>query len=112
MSIFAASGGGLFPFILLEEGAQAPFSLPRSAVCCKNLFSISREIFLSFVKQDYICTVNNADMNNNHNISFNEIIRGEHYWIVEALEHGCSDPKTTADLKNQLLQKTGWTWVD
>ena len=51
-------------------------------------------------------------MNNNHNISFNEIIRGEHYWIVEALEHGCSDPKTTADLKNQLLQKTGWTWVD
>lgn len=43
-------------------------------------------------------------------MTFTEILESEFYYLVEAIEHGCSDAKVIENLKSELKGKTGYTW--
>lgn len=45
-------------------------------------------------------------------MTFTEILRSEFYYLVEAIEHGCSDPLVIEQYKAELKDKTGYDWVD
>ncbi len=40
-----------------------------------------------------------------------EIIRSEHYYLVEALEHIEPGHELFQQIKNELFKKTGYTWI-
>lgn len=44
-------------------------------------------------------------------MTFTEILESEFYYLVEAIEHGCSDIETLDRLKKELKSKTGYSWV-
>ncbi len=46
------------------------------------------------------------------NMSFIEILESEHYHLIEALEHGSSDPEIMENLKTELFEKTGFKYTD
>ena len=56
----------------------------------------------------------NSKPNNKTNkpLTFEEILRSEHYRLVEAIEHGCSDKELLESIKNELYEATGWRWID
>jgi hypothetical protein len=45
-------------------------------------------------------------------MTFTEILRSEFYYLVEAIEHGCSDQSIYELLKKELLEKTGYEWQE
>jgi len=45
-------------------------------------------------------------------MTFNEILESEYYYLVEAIEHGSSDTEVIAQLKKELKEKTGYSWID
>lgn len=45
-------------------------------------------------------------------MTFTEILRSEFYYLVEAIEHGCSDESIIQDLKETLFNETGYKWID
>ena len=45
-------------------------------------------------------------------MTFTEILSSEFYYLIEALEHGCSDPEIMVALKAELLAKTGYVYID
>jgi len=45
-------------------------------------------------------------------MTFEEILNSEHKHLVEAIEHGSTDPEVINNLKKELKEKTGWVWKD
>lgn len=45
-------------------------------------------------------------------MTFTQVIESEFYYLVEAIEHGCSDQKVMVLLKKELFEKTGYKWID
>ncbi len=45
-------------------------------------------------------------------MTFTEILRSEFYYLVEAIEHGCSDVAILQNLKETLFTETGYRWID
>ena len=43
-------------------------------------------------------------------MTFTEILQSEFYPIIEAIEHGCSDPAIMEMLINELYEKTGYKY--
>lgn len=41
-------------------------------------------------------------------MTFIEVLQSEYYYLVEAIEHGSSDPQIIKDLKQELYEKTGY----
>ena len=41
-------------------------------------------------------------------MTFMEVLQSEYYYLVEAIEHGSSDPQIIEDLKQELYEKTGY----
>jgi hypothetical protein len=46
------------------------------------------------------------------NMTFEEILRSEFRYLVEAIEWGSSDPEIEKMLRRELLEKTGYNWRD
>lgn len=44
-------------------------------------------------------------------MTFAQVLESEFYYLVEAIEHGSSDPKVIEDYKVELYNKTGYTWI-
>jgi hypothetical protein len=45
-------------------------------------------------------------------MTFTQVLESDFKYLIESLEHGSSDPKVTAFLKAELLEKTGYSYVD
>jgi hypothetical protein len=45
-------------------------------------------------------------------MTFTEILRSEFYYLVEAIEHGCSDDEVIENYKKELYAKTGYKYID
>lgn len=45
-------------------------------------------------------------------MTFTEVLRSEFYYLVEAIEHGCSDASIIENLKEILFAETGYRWID
>lgn len=45
-------------------------------------------------------------------LTFEEILRSEFYYLVEAIEHGSSDKSLIDSYKEELFQKTRYKWID
>lgn len=45
-------------------------------------------------------------------MSFIEILESKHYYLIEAIEHGSSDPEIIKNCKEELFDKTGYRYVD
>ena len=45
-------------------------------------------------------------------MTFSQVLQSDFYYLVEAIEHGSSDVQIMEDLKQQLLDKTGYVWID
>jgi hypothetical protein len=45
-------------------------------------------------------------------MTFTEVLRSEFYYLVEAIEHGCSDNEVIEKYKNELYAKTGYKYID
>ena len=43
-------------------------------------------------------------------MSFIDVLESEYYYLVEAIEHGCSDDKVIEELKKELYNKTGYKY--
>ena len=44
-------------------------------------------------------------------MTFTEILESEHYHLVEAIEHGSSDPAIMQKCIDDLYNATGYQWV-
>ena len=44
-------------------------------------------------------------------MAFIQVLESEFKYLIEALEHGSSDPKIIKGLKDQLFLKTGYKWI-
>jgi hypothetical protein len=44
-------------------------------------------------------------------MTFIEVLESEFYYIVEAIEHGSSDPNIINNLIEELFQKTGYKYI-
>lgn len=42
------------------------------------------------------------------NMTFIEVLQSEYYYLVEAIEHGSSDPEVIESYREELYKKTGW----
>ncbi|SDS12429.1 hypothetical protein SAMN04487764_1509 [Gillisia sp. Hel1_33_143] len=45
-------------------------------------------------------------------MTFTEILRSEHYPLIEAIEHGSSDADVIELYKKELFEKTGYKYLD
>lgn len=45
-------------------------------------------------------------------LTFDEVLESEFRYLVESLEHGCSDPAIIALLKRELFERTGYVYLD
>ena len=45
-------------------------------------------------------------------MNFTQVLNSEWKWIIESIEHGCSDNSVIENLKTILFEKTGYKWVD
>lgn len=45
-------------------------------------------------------------------LTFIEILQSEYYYLVEAIEHGSTDPEVIELFKKELFDRTGYEWVD
>ena len=45
-------------------------------------------------------------------MTFTEVLRSEFYYLVEAIEHGCSDNEVIENYKKELYTKTGYKYID
>ena len=43
-------------------------------------------------------------------MSFIEILESEHYYLIEAIEHGSSDPEIIKSYMEELFLKTGFRY--
>ena len=44
-------------------------------------------------------------------MTFIQVLNSEWKWIVESIEHGCSDESVIENLKNLLFEKTGYKYI-
>lgn len=44
-------------------------------------------------------------------MSFIEVLESEHKWLVEAIEHGSSDPAVIEAYVKELKEKTGYEYI-
>lgn len=45
-------------------------------------------------------------------MTFTEVLESEFKYLIEAIEHGCSDTEVIENLKAELLEKTGYVYID
>ena len=45
-------------------------------------------------------------------MTFTEVLRSEFYYLVESIEHGCSDNEIIENCKKELYAKTGYKYKD
>ena len=45
-------------------------------------------------------------------MTFQQVLESEFYYLVEAIEHGSSDPEVEKQLRAELKEKTGYKWID
>lgn len=45
-------------------------------------------------------------------MTFTQVLESDFRYLIESLEHGSSDPKVIAFLKAELLEKTGYSYID
>jgi phosphoribosyl-dephospho-CoA transferase len=43
-------------------------------------------------------------------MTFIQVLESEFYYLIEALEHGCSDQEVTTNLVIELKEKTGYEY--
>ena len=43
-------------------------------------------------------------------MTFEEVLNSKHRHLIEAIEHGCSDPELMALIKKELFEKTGYIY--
>ncbi len=46
----------------------------------------------------------------NKPLNFIQILESEFYYLVEAIEHGSSDPEVIRGYRDELLEKTGYRY--
>jgi len=44
-------------------------------------------------------------------MTFTEVLQSEFYYLIEAIEHGSSDPSVITTLIADLYKKTGYTYI-
>ena len=44
-------------------------------------------------------------------MTFIQVLASEYYYLIEAIEHGSSDPDVIENYKKELLAKTGYKYV-
>lgn len=44
-------------------------------------------------------------------MTFIQILESEFYYLVEAIEHGSSDPQVVLDYVDELEEKTGYRYI-
>ncbi len=47
----------------------------------------------------------------NKQMTFTEVLESEYKYLVEQIEHGCSDVVLLQNIKKELLEKTGYKWI-
>jgi len=45
-------------------------------------------------------------------MTFTQVLESDFRYLIESLEHGSFDPKVIAFLKAELLEKTGYSYID
>jgi hypothetical protein len=44
-------------------------------------------------------------------MTFIQVLESEFYYLIEAIEHGCSDKEVTSNFVIELKEKTGYQYV-